>query len=117
MCSASAIVRCCSDATSTCRSSAPGNALTRRLRPLNAISQTGELLARIVVEIARDARPLDLLSRDQASGQILNLSIACLQDGFVLANRLFDLLPFGDIHLRPDHAMRRAIRTSDQGSA
>ena len=48
---------------------------------------------------------------------MLNLLIAYPQDSFLLANRLLGALAFGDVHLRADHAVRRAVRTSQQRSA
>ena len=55
MFSASAMVRCCSDATSRCRSSTPGNAPDPAFEPAQRDGQAGELLAGIVVQIAGEA--------------------------------------------------------------
>ena len=40
--------------------------------------QPGQLLAHVVVEIARDPRPLGILGLDQPAGQVVNFSMACL---------------------------------------
>ena len=106
MFSASAIVRCWSDDTSPCRSPAPGTRAHPALEAAERDRQAGELLAQVVVQVARDPRPLDFLGRDQPSGQILNLLMAGLQDRLVLAHRLFGALPFGDVHLGPDQALQ-----------
>ena len=117
MFAASAIVRCCSEATSRLQILAARPRAQPALETAERDGEAGELLARIVVEIARDARPLDFLRRDQAARQMPNLLIAFPQDGFLLANRLLGALAFGDVHLRPDHALWRPIRSAQHGSA
>ena len=92
MSSASPIVRCWSDATSPGRSPAPGTDAEPAFETAERDRQSGELLAEVVVQIARDAGALDFLGRDQPSGQILDLPVARLEHGLVLANRLFGAL-------------------------
>ena len=72
---------------------------------------TCQLLADVVVQVARDPRPLDLLRPDQPPGQRLNLLMTRLQCRLARANPIFGVLPFGDVDVAADIAGETAVRT------
>ena len=65
----------------------PDPALTRRLKPLRADRQRRDLLTEIIVQLAGDARALDLLRFDQVSGEFADLEVAGLEHRLALAQR------------------------------
>ncbi len=71
--------------------------------------QAGQLLAHVVVQVARDARALRIPGLDQPAGQLLDLLMAHLERGAALADPLFRILAFGDIDAAADVTRERAI--------
>lgn len=59
--------------------------------------QDGQPLCKIIVQLARKPLSLALLSRQQLRGQLLEL-------GFMPAQQVFSLFPFGDVFFRSDQA-------------
>ena len=70
---------------------------------------TSQLLADVVVQVARDPRSLDLLSPNQPAGQILNLLMTRLQFGLARASPIFGVLSFGDVDVAADIARKTAV--------
>ena len=72
---ASVAVRSCSAATVSSTSGCGSGRLQLALEPAQHDADAGELLAHVVVQVARDARPLLFLRVDQAAGEILVLFV------------------------------------------
>ena len=72
--------------------------------------QAGQLLAHVVVQVARDSRPLGILGLDQPAGQVLDLPVADLEGGPALANPLFGVLALGDVDVDADVTRKTASR-------
>ena len=73
--------------------------------------QAGQLLAHVVVQIARDPRTLGILGLDQPAGQVLDLSMADLEGGPALANPVFGLPALGDVDVAADVTRKTAVRS------
>ena len=71
--------------------------------------QAGQLLAHVIVQIARDPRALGIAGLDQPAGQLLDLSMAHLERGAALEDPLFRILALGDIDAAADVARERAV--------
>ena len=77
--------------------------------PAEGDRQAGELLADVVVQVARDPRPLGVLGLDQPAGQVLDLAIARLERGPALTNPIFGLPALGDVDDAADVARVAAV--------
>ena len=69
----------------------------------------GQLLAHVVVQVARDPRPLGVLGLDQPAGQVLDLPMADLEGGPTLAHPVFGVPAFGDVDVAADVTREAAV--------
>ncbi len=93
----------------------PADVVTRRagreaaLEAAQRDRQSGDLLAEIVVQVARDAGALAFLGFNQPSGQLLNLLVAAAQHRPALRHHFFGLPALRDVDLRSDQPLQPAV--------
>src|SRR5262245_61350861 len=85
----------------------------RALEQLDVDVQERELLAEVVVQLACDASPLGLLSRNQPAGEVLNLQVARSQSGLVSAQCVFRLPSLGNVASDALHLDDTIVRIDD----
>jgi hypothetical protein len=64
----------------------------------------------IVVQVPRDPRPLRILGLDEPARQLLDLPMATLKRGFVLASQVLGVPTLGDVDVAADVARKTPVR-------